>query len=108
MKTELLMENWEFHDKDPFAEPLFVSHDGRILRFALRPGQIVREHCAPHSPVYIVVLKGEGIFAGSDGKEQQLDPNTLIIFDAGENHLIRALEEDLLFVTFLHGAPGAH
>ncbi len=107
MKTDLLMENWEFHDKNPYAQPLFVSQDSRILRFALRPGQTVREHQAPHSPVYIVVLKGQGMFAGADGKEQMLGPNTLIVFEAGENHSIRALEEDLVFVTFLHGAPGA-
>ena len=108
MKTIPLMENWEFHDKDPYAQPLFVASDGRILRFALRPGQIVREHQAPHSPVYIAVLKGQGMFAGPDGKEQQLGPNALIIFEAGENHSIRALDEDLVFVTFLHGVPGAH
>ena len=108
MKTEKLMDNWEFHDKNPYAQPLFVSHDSRILRFALRPGQIVREHQAPHSPVYIVVLKGQGMFAGPDGKEQQFGPNALIIFEAGENHSARALEEDLVFVTFLHGAPGTH
>jgi quercetin dioxygenase-like cupin family protein len=108
MKTLTLIENLEFNDKNPNAQPLFVSHDGRILRFALRPGQIVREHQAPHSPVYVVVLKGQGMFAGADGKEQQFGPNALIIFDAGENHSIRALEEDLIFVTFLHGAPGAH
>ena len=108
MKTIPLMENWEFHDKDPYAQPLFVAYDGRILRFALRPGQIVREHQAPHSPVYIVMLKGQGMFAGPDGKEQQLGPNALIIFEAGENHSIRALDEDLVFVTFLHGVTGAH
>jgi quercetin dioxygenase-like cupin family protein len=108
MKIEKLMENWEFHDKNPYAQPLLVSQDSRILRFALRPGQIVREHQAPHSPVYVVVLKGQGMFAGADGQEQQFGPNALIIFEAGENHSIRALEEDLVFVTFLHGAPGAH
>ena len=107
MKTISLMEKWEFHDKNPFAQPLFVAADGRILRFALRPGQMVREHTAPHSPVYVVVLMGAGMFAGGDGKEQQFGPNALIIFDAGENHTIRALDEDLVFVTFLRGAPGA-
>ena len=108
MKTISLMENWEFKAESPYAQPLFVSHDGRILRFALRPGQIVREHQAPHSPVYVVVLKGQGMFAGADGKEQPFGPNALIIFEAGENHSIRALEEDLVFVTFMHGAPVAH
>lgn len=108
MKIEKLMENWEFKEKNPYAQPLFVARDGRILRFALRPGQVVREHNAPHSPVYVVVLKGEGMFAGVDGKEQLFGPNSLIIFEAGENHSIRALDEDLVFVTFLHGVPGTH
>jgi quercetin dioxygenase-like cupin family protein len=108
MKIEKLMENWEFKEKNPYAQPLFVARDGRILRFALRPGQIVREHQAPHSPVYIVVLQGQGMFAGPDEKEQLLGPNTLIIFEAGENHSIRALDEDLVFVTFMHGAPAGH
>lgn len=107
MIINMLMENWEFNDKNPFAQPLFVAQDGRILRFALRPGQVVREHQAPHSPVYIVVLKGQGMFAGADGEEKLLGPNALVIFEAGENHSMRALEEDLVFVTFLHGAPGA-
>ena len=106
MKTLPLMENWKFSDKDPTAEPLFVAPDGRILRFALRPGQVVREHNAPHSPVTIVVLKGQGLFAGADGKEQRVGPNTLLIFDAGENHSVRAEDEELVFVTFLHEAPG--
>jgi quercetin dioxygenase-like cupin family protein len=108
VKTVKLMENWEFKDDNPYAQPLFVAQDGRILRFALRPGQSVREHSAPHSPVYIVVLQGQGMFAGADGKEQQFGLNALVIFDAGENHSIRAMDEDLVFVTFLHGAPGAN
>lgn len=107
MIINMLMENWEFNDKNPLAQPLFVAQDGRILRFALRPGQVVREHQAPHSPVYIVVLKGQVMFAGADGEEKLLGPNALVIFEAGENHSMRALEEDLVFVTFLHGAPGA-
>jgi quercetin dioxygenase-like cupin family protein len=108
MKIIPLMEDWEFKDKNPNAQPLFVTQDGRILRFALKPGQIVREHQAPHSPVYIVVLSGQGMFAGPDGKEQLLGPNALIIFDVGENHAVRALDEDLVFVAFLHGAHGAY
>lgn len=105
MKSISLMEDWEFNDKNPKAEPLFVTPDGRILRFTLRSGQVVREHSAPHSPVYIVVLKGHGLFAGADGKEQRFDQNALIIFDAGENHSIRAEDEELVFVTFLREAP---
>lgn len=107
MKALPLMEHWKFNDKDPKAEPLLVAPDGRILRFALRPGQVIREHSAPHSPVYVVVLKGQGQFAGADGHEQRFGPNTLLTFDAGENHSIRAEGEELVFVTFLREAPGA-
>jgi quercetin dioxygenase-like cupin family protein len=107
MKSVQLLEELKFHDKDPYAEPLFVAEDGRILRFALRPGQIVREHTAPHSPVYIVVLKGHGMFVSADGKEQPFGPNALLIYEAGEYHSARALDEDLVFVAFLHEAPGA-
>ena len=96
-----------FHDRDPYAEPLFVDKTGRILRFALQPGQSVREHMAPHSPVYIVILKGNGIFSGGENREQRFGPGTLLVFETGELHAIRAEGEELVFVTFLHGAPGA-
>ena len=106
MNATQLLDNLEFHDKNPNAEPLFVAPDGRILRFALRPGQAVREHSAPHSPVYVVVLKGQGLFSGADGRERRFGPNTLLTFEAGENHSIRAEGEELVFVTFLREAPG--
>ena len=106
MKTIALMEDWRFNEKNPNVEPLFVAPDGRILRFALRPGQVVREHSAPHSPVYIVVLSGQGLFAGAEGTEQRFGPNTLLIFEAGELHSIRAEDEELVFAAFLREAPG--
>jgi quercetin dioxygenase-like cupin family protein len=71
----------------------------------LKPGQSIREHNAPNSPFFVVVLQGKGIFAGGDGIEQTLGPNTLLIFDPGENHFIRGLDE-LVFVGFLHEVPG--
>ncbi len=106
MNAIRLLDQLEYHDKNPNAEPLVVAPDGRILRFTLRPGQAVREHSAPHSPVYVVVLKGQGLFAGADGQEQRCGPNTLLTFEAGENHSIRADSEELVFVTFLREAPG--
>jgi quercetin dioxygenase-like cupin family protein len=100
-----LNDNWVFNDTNPYAEPLFVAKDGRILRFSLKPGQSVREHTAPHSPVYIVVLKGYGLFSGGDTAEQSFGPGTLLVFDVGEAHAIRAVDEELVFVAFLHGVP---
>ncbi len=107
MKVIALLKDVEVHDKYPNAEPLFVSEEARVMRFALRPGQVVREHNAPHSPVIVTVLQGRGLFAGSDGVEQEFGPNDLLIFQAGEDHSIRALNEDLIFVAFLREAPDA-
>lgn len=106
MKSLQLLEELGFHEQHPYAEPLFVDAAGRILRFTLRPGQSIREHDAPHSPFYVVVLKGQGIFAGEDGQEQRFGPHALLIFDPGESHVIRALDDDLVSVGFLQGAPG--
>ena len=102
-----MLENVEFHAKSPYAEPLFVSDEARILRFTLRPGQVVHEHNAPHSPVFVTVLQGRGLFAGADGVSQSFGPNSLVIFDTGENHSIRALNEDLVMLLFLREAPDA-
>ena len=106
MKTFQLMKDWDFHASSAYAQPLLVTGDNRVLRFTLRPGQIVKDHMAPHSPVNIVVLSGEGMFTGADGNEMLFGPNTLAIFETGEHHSIRALKGDLVFVAFLNGAPG--
>lgn len=106
MKLINLLENLEFGNKDPHAEPLHVDRQGRAILFTLKPDQTIREHNAPSSPFFVVILKGKGIFAGGDGVGHTCEPNTLLVFDAGEQHTIRSVEE-LVFVGFLHGAPGA-
>lgn len=107
MKSVKLLESLEFDDAKAHSQPLLVAPDGRILRFTLRPGQALKEHQAPHSPVYVVTLKGQGMYAGGDGKEQPFGPNALLMFEAGESHSIRAVNEEVVFVTFLREAPGA-
>lgn len=105
MKATHLLEDQIFNDKHAHAEPLHVDRDGRVILFTLKPGQTIREHNAPSSPFYALILSGQGAFTGEDGIERTFGPNTLLTFDPGENHTIRALEE-LVFVGFLHGAPG--
>jgi quercetin dioxygenase-like cupin family protein len=107
MKSTQLLEHLEFHDANPYAEPLYVDEANRVIRFTLKAGQSIVEHNVPHSPFDVIVLQGRGMFAGSDGKEQPFGPNTLLVFEPGENHAIRALDEPLVFVGFLHGAPHA-
>jgi quercetin dioxygenase-like cupin family protein len=107
MRAEQLLEKLEFHDDDPYAQPLFVDQHGRIIRFMLKPGQSITKHNAPHSPFYLVVLQGQGVFSGGDGQEQQFGPNTLLVFDMAEDHSVRALDENLIFVGFLQGVQTA-
>lgn len=102
-----LDQDYVFYDRDLFAQPLFVDKTGRILRFMLQPGQSVVEHTAPHSPVYIVVVTGTGLLSGAEGEAQPFGPGALLVFEPGEPHAIHAQEEPLVFVAFLHGAPGA-
>ncbi len=104
MKAIDLLENVKFGEKDPHGEPLHADRQGRAILFSLHPGQSIREHNAPHSPLFVVVVKGRGVFAGEDGVEQTCGPNTLLVFDAGENHAIHAVEE-LVFIAILHGSP---
>ncbi len=105
MKTMQLLEELDFSAQDAHAEGLFVDKNGRALRFTLKPGQAIKEHNTPDSPSYMVVLKGQGMFAGADSKEERFGPNSMLIFDAGEDHTIRALDGELVFIGFLHGAP---
>jgi quercetin dioxygenase-like cupin family protein len=106
MKAIDLLGNWQFDHKGAHADPLHVDRNGRAILFTLKPGQMIREHNAPSSPFYVVILRGKGIFTGADGIEQTAEPNTLLVFDPGEPHVVQALEE-LVFIGFLHGAPGA-
>lgn len=103
MKSKQLLEELEFHDSVPFAQPLLVDQHSRILRWMLKPGQEIKEHHVPHSPFYIIILKGHGIFTGQDEPEQEFGPNSLLIFEQDEPHTVRALDEELVFVGFLHG-----
>lgn len=68
MKTAQLLEKLEFHDPHPYAQPLYVDAGGRIIRFMLKAGQSILEHNVPHSPFYVVVLQGHGIFKDAGGR----------------------------------------
>ena len=78
MKTLQLLGDLEFHDAEAHAQPLFVDKNGRVLRFTLKPGQSIKEHKAPNSPFYVVVLKGQGMFSGGDGQEKSFGSNSLL------------------------------
>ena len=106
MKCINLLENWKFDDRGPHADPLHVDRNGRAILFTLQPEQTIRAHNVPSSPFFVVVLQGQGVFTAGDGLEQVIGPSALLVFEPGEQHSVRALDE-LVFLGFLHGAPGA-
>jgi quercetin dioxygenase-like cupin family protein len=106
MKTMDLFDGLEWHDGDGpgRAQALHYNDHGRALRWTLHPGQEVQEFTAEKTPIYIVVLQGQGLFSGADGEEKLLGPNSLIVFDQGEKHSARAVYEDLVLIAILHEA----
>jgi quercetin dioxygenase-like cupin family protein len=94
-----------FQEKNAYAEPLFVDKSGRVLRFALQPRQSIAEHNAPHSPLYILITQGSGLFAGGDKIPKRFGRGMLLAFDMGEQHAILAEDEELVFLAFMHGVP---
>lgn len=106
MKSAQLLNELVFDNAKPHAAALYVDKDGRAIVWTLEPQQSIQDHQVPQSPFYVVVLQGHGWFSGSDGKEERFGPNTLLVFDPGERHHIRAENERLVFVGFLRGAPG--
>lgn len=102
-----LLEDVEFRERGAHAQPLYVDAHGRLLRFALKPGQRIEEHRAPGTPLYVVVVQGHGVFTGGDGVEVEVGPNSLLIFDPGEKHSVRAKDEEFVFLGILHGVPGS-
>ncbi len=106
MKSIALLDHVTYRSESAHAEPLHVDANTRALLFCLRPGQVVKDHTSPHSPVIIVVLKGQGYFAGGGTRESQCGPNTLLVIAAGEHHAVRAGDEEVVFLAILQGAPG--
>jgi quercetin dioxygenase-like cupin family protein len=104
MKSIDLLENLEFNETKAHAQPLLANEHNRIMRFMLKPGQLLKEHQAPSSAVNIVIIQGRGIFSGA-GESKELGPSSLIVFEPGEAHSVQALDQDLVFLLILKEAP---
>ena len=108
MRTFDLNKEIEFNERNAQAQSLHSNEEGRALRFALLPGQEIEDHEAPHSPVHLVVLQGRGLFAGADGVERECGEGMMVVFDAGETHAVRALDEKLVFIAIFKENPASH
>ncbi len=100
-----LMQDIKFNDSHPIAQSIHADKNGRLLQFALEPGQELKEHSNSTSPVYLLILKGEGVFRGDNGSQAVAGPGSIVIYDVDEKHSVKAGEEELVFVAILHGSP---
>jgi quercetin dioxygenase-like cupin family protein len=106
MKANNLLVDLTFRDSAPIAQPLLVDQHSRIIRWMLKPGQKIEEHKVPDSPFYVIVVQGRGMFAGQNGIEEEYGPGSLLLFEQNEAHTVRALGEELVFVSFLKSVEG--
>ena len=58
----------------------------------------------PDSPFNIVMLDGRDMFARRGRKKEEHGPASLLLFETGEGHSVRALDEYLVLVNFLQAA----
>lgn len=105
MKSINLLEEIEFNDTRVLGQAILADKNNRIIRFALKAGQCLKEHRVPSSAVRIIVIKGSGVFSGEDNKGVELGPQSLIIFEPNEAHSVQALDMELVFVAILQGSP---
>jgi quercetin dioxygenase-like cupin family protein len=101
-----LLADLTFHESAPYAQPLLVDKDARIIRWMLKPGQAIEEHRVPELPLYLLVISGKGVFTDGKGVKKEVGPASLLIFEPGETHSVAALDQELVFVTFLKSVEG--
>lgn len=80
MGTFDLHKDVKFNQKIVQAQSLHSNDEGRALRFAFLPEQLIENYGATHSPVHLVVLQGRGMFTGTDGIERECGAGTMVVF----------------------------
>lgn len=100
-----LMKDVEFNNEHPVAESILADKDTRLIRFSLLPGQSIKEHSAPSSPVYIIILEGKGLFSDAQNGLREFGENRCIKYEQNEKHTVQATDEKLVFIALLRGSP---
>lgn len=107
MRTIALLQNVTFNERNAHAESLHSNEEGRALRFAFLPEQEIATHEAPSSPIHLIIFQGRGLFTGADGVERECSQGMMVVFDSGEKHSIRALDEKLVYVAIYKESASA-
>ncbi len=105
MKPVSLLDGLVFKEDGPNAQPLVVDESGRVMRFTLKPGQVLKPHRGPKIALLMIVLKGHGLFRGEAEQPLECGPGTMLVFDVEELHGAQALDEELVFLAILRQTP---
>jgi len=98
-KVEIFKEN-DFNDLHMSRLLVNDSPYFKILNFNFKAGQELPIHSHNiEGQLSIVVLEGEGLFLGKDGKTIPAKPGDILISDISEPHGIRATDSLRVLVT---------
>ena len=103
------MEHWDLRtlDVEPHRPRILHSARGeaRSIVLALPAGEELQDHQV-HERAYVVVIDGEVDLAGKTG-----GPGLAAVFEPGERHAVRAIEDARLLLVLApwpgEGHPGA-
>lgn len=81
------------------------SPDARVVLFRIDAGQEVPVHTSP-STVLLTILSGTGVVMGSEG-ERAVHAGDIVAYARGEQHGMRANDEQLLIAATIAPRPSA-
>jgi quercetin dioxygenase-like cupin family protein len=85
-----------------------LMHDApgaRLVVFRIEPGQQVAPHTST-STVILSITSGGGIILGAEG-ERTVRAGEIVVYEPGELHGMRALDEQLVIMAAITPRPGA-
>ena len=89
----------------PAMAVIHDSPEARLVVFRIAPAQQVAPHHSK-SRVMIQVLEGSGILSGADS-EMDCAAGELVTYEPGEQHGMRAVDQELLLLATITPRPGS-
>jgi quercetin dioxygenase-like cupin family protein len=101
-----LREQMQFSDQGPQAHLLSDSPDARLVGFALRAGQEIKEHRSP-SQLLVQVIDGSLVFTVA-AQSLTLHAGMVLQVEAGAPHSLRATSDTLMLLVMTPSPARVH
>lgn len=101
-----LREQVQFSDQGPQAHLLSESPEARLVGFALRAGQEIKEHRSP-SQLLVQVIDGSLVFTVAE-QSLTLRAGMVLQVDAGAPHSLRATSDTLMLLIMTPSPARVH